>query len=59
MGDGCGVIVVSEGHVGATCSSGIMSSGAEVLWMNVVRGTRGVGRVCDMCMCLARSRVGR
>ena len=26
--------------------------------ISVVRGMRGVGRVCEMCMCLARGGVG-
>ena len=30
--------VVSAGHVGGTRGSGIVSSAADVLWMNVVRG---------------------
>ena len=41
-------------HVGGTRGSGIVSSAADVLWMSVVRGIRGVGGVCKMCMCLAR-----
>ena len=41
--------MVSEGHV---CS--IVSSADDVLWMSVVRGMRGVGGVCEMCMCLIR-----
>ena len=52
MGDGSGVM--SAGHVGGTCGSVIVSSVVDVLWMSVVRGMRGVGGVCDMCMCLAR-----
>ena len=40
--------------MGGTHGSGIVSSADDVLWMNVVRGMRGVG-VCEMCMCLARS----
>ena len=44
--------MVSEGHVGGTCGSGMVSSAADVLWM------RGVGEVCEMCMCLARGGVG-
>ena len=40
------------------CGSGIVSSTADVLWMSVVRGMRGVGRVCEMCMCLAWGGVG-
>ena len=35
-----------------------MSSAADVIWMSVVRGMRGVGEVCEMCMCLARGRMG-
>ena len=48
------MIVVSAGHVGGTRSSGIVSNAADVLWMSVVRGMRGVGKVCEMCMCAAR-----
>ena len=50
--------MVSAGHVGGTRGSGIVSSAADVLWMSVVRGMRGVGGVCEMCMCLARGGVG-
>ena len=32
-----------------------MSSAADVLWMSVVSGMRGVGGVCEMCMCLGRA----
>ena len=35
-----------------------MSSVYDVLWMSVVCGMRGVGGVCEMCMCLARGGVG-
>ena len=53
------MVVVSAGDVvGGTRGSGIESSVADVLWMSVVRGMRGVGEVCDMCMCLARGGVG-
>ena len=58
MGDGRGVVVVSVWHVGGTRGSGIVSSAAGLLWMSVVRGMRGVGGVCEMCMCLARGGVG-
>ena len=34
-----------------------MSSAADVLWISVVRGMRGVGEVCAMGMCLARGGV--
>ena len=50
--------MVSAGHVGGTRGSGIVSSAADVLWMSVVRGMKGVGGVCEMCMCLARGGVG-
>ena len=49
---------MSAGHVGGTCSSGFVSSAADVLWMSVMRGMRGVGEVCEICMCLARDGVG-
>ena len=42
VGDGIcvvdGIGVVSEGHVGGTRGSGIVSSAADVQWMSVVRG---------------------
>ena len=44
--------------MGGTRGSGIVSSTADVLWMSVVRGIRGVDAVCEVCMCLARSGVG-
>ena len=50
--------MVSAGHVGGTHCSGIVSSEADVLWMSVVRGMRGVGGVCEMCMCLTLGGVG-
>ena len=40
--------MVSAGHVGGTPSSGIVSSAADVLGMNVVRGMRGVDGVCEI-----------
>ena len=46
---------MSTWHLGDTR---IASSAADVLWMSVVRGMRGVGGVCEMCMCLARGGVG-
>ena len=36
----------------------IVSRVADVLWISVVCGMRGVGGVCEMCMCLARGGVG-
>ena len=47
--------MVSAGHVAGTRGSGIVSSTADVLWMSVVRGMRGV---YEMCMCLARGGEG-
>ena len=44
------MVVVNTGHVGGTCGSGIVPSAADVLWMSVVRGIRGVGGVCEMCV---------
>ena len=38
--------------VGGTRDSGIVSRAADVLRMSVVRGMKGVGAVCEMCMCL-------
>ena len=46
--------MVSAGYVDGTRGSGIVSSSADMLCMGVVRGMRGVGVVCEMCMCLAR-----
>ena len=41
-------------HMGGTRGPGVLSSVGDVLEMSVVRG---VGGVCDMCMCLPRGRV--
>ena len=38
---------------GTLRNSGIVSNAADVLGISVVRGIRGVGRLCEMCMCLA------
>ena len=54
VGCGGGVVAVSA-YMGGTRGSGILSSAGDVLEMSVVRG---VGGVCDMCMCLARAGVG-
>ena len=51
MGSGGGVVAVSASMSG-TRGSGVLSSTCDVLVMSVVRG---VGGVCDMCMCLARA----
>ena len=52
------MVILSAGHVGGTRSSCTAYSATEVLWMSVVRGMRGVGGVCEMCMCLDRYGVG-
>ena len=44
--------------MGGTRGSCIVCSAADVLWMSVGRGVRGVGGVCEMCMCLALGGVG-
>ena len=41
--------------MGGTGDSGVLSSAGDVLEMSVVRG---IGGVCDMCMCLAWGGVG-
>ena len=46
--------MVSAVHVGGKRGSRIVSSAAYGLWMSVVSGMRGVGGICEMCMCLAR-----
>ena len=47
------MVVVSAEHAGGTRGSRIVSSAAAVLGMSVVRGMRGVGGVCEMCIFLA------
>ena len=54
VGSRGGVVAVS-GYMGSTHGSGVLSSACDVLEISVVRG---VGGVCDMCMCLARGGVG-
>ena len=48
---GGGVVAVSA-YMGGTRSSGVLASACDVLETSVVRG---VGVVCDMCMCLVRA----
>ena len=50
MGSGEGMLAVSACMSG-TRGSGVLSSTGDVLKMSVVRG---IGVVCDMCMCLAQ-----
>ena len=52
--------MVSAGHecVGGTHGSGIVSRAGHVPGMSVVRGMRGVGGMCELCMCFARDGVG-
>ena len=49
------MVSVSAYMGGTRGGSGVLSSAGDVLEMSVVRG---VGGVCDMCMCLARDGVG-
>ena len=52
MGSGGGAVAVAvSACMSGTRGSGGLSSTCDVLEMSVVRG---VGRGCDMCMCLAR-----
>ena len=52
------MVVVSVGHVGSSCGSGIVSSTTDVLWMSVVHGMRGIGGVC-VCVWLGTAWVER
>ena len=54
VGSGGSVVTVSA-CMNGTRGLGVLSSTCDVLEMSVVRG---VGGVCDMCMCLARGGVG-
>ena len=54
VGSGGGVVSVSACMSGRR-GSGVLSSTGGVLEKSVVRG---VGGVCDMCMCLVRGGVG-
>ena len=45
----------SAHNMGGTRGSGVLASACDVLEMSVVRG---VGGLCDMCMCFARGGVG-
>ena len=58
VGDGGGVVSAWHECVSGTRDSGILSSAADVLGMSVVRRMRGVGGVCEICMCLAQGGVG-
>ena len=48
-------MVAVSACMSGTRGSGVLSSTGDGLEMSVVRG---VGGVCDMCMCLARGGVG-
>ena len=50
-----GCVVAVSAYLGGTRGSDVLSSTCEVLEISVVKG---VGGVCDMCMCLARGGVG-
>ena len=55
------MVVVSSWceYIGGTHGSGIVSSTDDVLEKSVVHWVRGVGGVCNMSMCLARSGMGK
>ena len=48
-------MVAVSAYIGGTRGSGLLSSACDVLEMSVVRG---VGGVCDMCICLAWGEAG-
>ena len=48
-------MVAVSACMSGTRGSGVLSSTGDMLEMGVVRG---VGGVCDMCMCLAQGCVG-
>ena len=48
-------MVAVSAYMGVTRGSGVLSSAGDVLEISVVRG---IGGVCNMCMCLARGGVG-
>ena len=50
----CGWMSARHEYVGGTHGSGIVSNAADVLGISLMRGMKGVGVVCEMCMCLAR-----
>ena len=47
-------MVAVSAYMGGTRGSVVLASACDVLEMSVVRG---VGGMCDMCMCLARGGV--
>ena len=49
-----GGVVARCDYMSGTPASGFVSTADDVLKISVVRG---VGGVCEMCMCLARGRV--
>ena len=49
------VWVAVSAYIGGTRGSGVLSIAGDVLEMSVVRG---VGGVCDMCMCFAWGGLG-
>ena len=48
-------MVAVSAYMGGTRGSDVLSSAGDVIEISV---GRGVGGVCDMCMCLARGGVG-
>ena len=49
VGDVGGVHAGHE-YVGGTCGSCIVSGAADMLGMSVVRGMRGLGGLCELCL---------
>ena len=41
------------GYFGGTRGSGIVTSAANVLWMSVVSVMKGIGGVCEICVCVS------
>ena len=55
-----GVVAVNTGCecIGGTHCSSVLSSADDVLEVSVVHAVRGIGELCEMCMCLARDEAG-
>ena len=50
--DGGGLVVMSAEHeyMGGTCGSGSVSCADYMIEISLVRGMRGVGGLCEICM---------
>ena len=60
VGAGVSVFSVSAGcdYMGGTRGAGVVSNADDVLQVYAVRGVRGAGGVCEICICLVRDGVG-